>query len=86
MTTLAAAPSRAFAAAANSRYLRYGGASVVAVAADFALFLALVALGLDAPVAASAAYVLGGVVHWVVSSRAVFTQGTARRGTVARPA
>lgn len=61
-------------------WLRYLGASVVALAADTGSFMVLLSAGL-APVAASAiGYCLGIAVHWLVSSRAVFAAQTAERG------
>ncbi|MFY7835165.1 MAG: GtrA family protein [Novosphingobium sp.] len=57
--------------------LRYLLASVGALAVDMGSFLALLALG-TIPVAASAAgYSLGIVAHWLLSSRAVFTDTVA---------
>lgn len=63
--------------AAPSRYLM---ASVVALGFDMASFLALLAAGLAAAPAAALSYSLGIVVHWFISSRAVFTAGVAERG------
>lgn len=63
--------------AAPSRYL---AASVVALGFDMGSFLVLLALGLLAAPAAALSYSLGIVVHWFISSRAVFTSGVAERG------
>lgn len=63
--------------AAPSRYL---AASVVALGFDMASFLALLALGLAAAPAAALSYSLGILVHWFISSRAVFVDGVAERG------
>ena len=62
------------------RLLRYLIASVGALAVDMGAFLALLALG-AAPVGASAlSYTLGIAAHWIMSSRAVFTDSVADRG------
>ncbi len=59
--------------------LRYLLASMGALAVDMGSFLALLALGM-APVFASAAgYSLGIVAHWLLSSRAVFTESVAEK-------
>ena len=63
------------------RWINYLLASVLALGSDAGLFLLLLDGGLT-PVAASAVgYCAGIVVHWVVSSRLVFADGTAARGT-----
>lgn len=59
---------------------RYLGASVVALAFDMGGFLALLAAGTPAAPAAALSYSLGIIVHWLISSRAVFTGGVAARG------
>lgn len=59
---------------------RYLGASAVALGFDMASFLVLLALGLAAAPASALSYSLGIVVHWFISSRAVFTAGVADRG------
>ncbi|MBF9150875.1 GtrA family protein [Novosphingobium jiangmenense] len=57
--------------------LRYLLASVGALAVDMGSFLALLAVG-SAPVIASASgYSLGILAHWLLSSRAVFTETVA---------
>ena len=63
--------------AAPSRYLM---ASVVALGFDMASFLVLLASGFAAAPASALSYSLGIVVHWFISSRAVFTAGVAERG------
>ena len=63
--------------AAPSRYL---AASVVALGFDMASFLVLLALGMAAAPASAVSYSLGIVVHWFISSRAVFVDGVASRG------
>ena len=55
-----------------SQFLRYFGASVVALGADMGVFFALLALGSSAGSAAAVSYSIGIIVHWLVSSRAVF--------------
>lgn len=63
------------------RWLNYLLASVLALGSDAGLFLLLLDAGL-APVTASATgYCAGILVHWVISSRLVFADGTAARGT-----
>ena len=60
--------------------LRYLGASVIALSCDLACFLILLHLG-SAPAPASAlGYGLGIAVHWLVSSRKVFTENVANHG------
>ena len=63
--------------AAPSRYL---AASVVALAFDMGSFLLLLAVGIAAAPASALSYSLGIVVHWFISSRAVFVAGVAARG------
>lgn len=63
--------------AAPSRYL---AASVVALGFDMGSFLVLLAAGMPAAPASALSYSLGIVVHWFISSRAVFTAGVAQRG------
>jgi putative flippase GtrA len=65
---------------ADVRLVRYGIASVGALAVDFGSFLALLALGAPAVAASAAGYGLGIVVHWLLSSRAVFADSVAGRG------
>lgn len=65
-------------------YIRYGLGSVVALGADMGLFIMLLHLG-TAPIPASAtAYMLGVLVHWLISSRLVFTSAAAPRGPARR--
>lgn len=63
--------------AAPSRYL---GASVVALGFDAGSYLILLAIGIPPAAAAALSYSLGILVHWFISSRAVFTVGVAERG------
>ena len=60
--------------------VRYLGASVIALGADMGSFLTLLAIGTAPGPAAAAAYSLGIVVHWLLSSRTVFAAGVASRG------
>lgn len=62
------------------RLVRYLGASVGALAVDMGSFLALLALGSTPAAAAAAGYSLGIVAHWLLSSRAVFSDAVAPRG------
>ena len=63
------------------RWLNYLLASGLALGSDAGLFLLLLDAGL-APVTASATgYCAGILVHWVISSRLVFADGAAARGT-----
>lgn len=57
--------------------LRYLLASVGALAVDMGSFLALMALGMVPVIASAAGYSLGIVAHWLLSSRAVFTDTVA---------
>lgn len=66
--------------AANTVFLRYVAASAFALGVDIGAFLTLLALGLEAALAAAAGYALGIIAHWLVSSRAVFTAGVAGHG------
>ena len=59
---------------------RYLAASVVALGFDMGSFMVLLAAGLAAAIASALSYSLGIVVHWFISSRAVFTSGVAERG------
>jgi putative flippase GtrA len=59
---------------------RYLGASALALAADMAAFLLLLKLGTQPTPASASAYALGILVHWGLSSRAVFADGVARSG------
>ena len=64
----------------DTRLLRYGLASVAALAVDMGTFLALLATGLPAAPASALGYSIGIVTHWLISSRAVFTGRVAERG------
>ena len=62
------------------RLIRYGLASVAALAVDMGLFLALLTTGLAAAPASALGYSIGIVTHWLISSRAVFVGRVAERG------
>ncbi|MDE2435318.1 MAG: GtrA family protein [Sphingomonadales bacterium] len=66
--------------AADIVLLRYLLASVLALGVDMGSFLAMLHVGTPAMLAASIGYSLGIVAHWLLSSRAVFTEGVAQRG------
>lgn len=61
-------------------YLRYVGASVVALAADMGLFLLLLAAGWSAALASAASYSMGIIVHWLISTRLVFVHAAKTSG------
>ncbi|MBW8783624.1 MAG: GtrA family protein [Novosphingobium sp.] len=60
--------------------VRYFAASVLALGVDMGCFLALLALGTAPGPASAAAYSLGIVAHWLLSSRTVFTDAVAAEG------
>lgn len=60
--------------------LRYLAASAAALGVDTAVFLSALRLGVPAAPAAALGYALGIAAHWLLSSRAVFADGLARRG------
>lgn len=62
------------------RLVRYLAASAGALAVDIGSFLALLALGVLPAPAAAAGYSLGILAHWLLSSRAVFSDTVAPRG------
>ena len=62
------------------RLLRYGLASIAALSIDLGLFLVLIALAVPAMLSSAAAYSVGIVTHWLLSSRTVFTDSVAHRG------
>jgi putative flippase GtrA len=63
------------------RFLRYLLASVGALAVDMGSFLALLALGAWPTAASAASYSLGILAHWLLSSRTVFADTVAGRGS-----
>lgn len=66
--------------AADLVLIRYLFASVLALGVDVGTFVALLHGGFAPTAAATAGYSLGIVGHWLLSSRAVFTEGVAQRG------
>jgi len=64
----------------RSTYLRYGAASAAALGIDVGLFLAALIAGVPAVFASVIGYVAGAIVHWWLSSRAVFSSGLADPG------
>jgi putative flippase GtrA len=65
----------------NWTYLRYIVSSAGALAVDMAVFLALFHLGLLPVIASALGYAVGIAAHWMFSSRAVFTDAVAVRGS-----
>ncbi len=68
----------------RATYVRYAAASVVALGADVSLFLALIATDISPTLASGAGYIVGIVVHWLISSRFVFASSTAAHGLARR--
>lgn len=66
------------------RWLAYVAASAIALGTDGGLFLILLDAGLTPVVASSLGYIGGIFVHWLVSSRLVFADGTAAPGSSER--
>ena len=62
-------------------YLRYIGVSAAALGIDMGIFLALIAGGTVATVAAGIGYGTGILVHWLLSSRMVFADRLAQSGS-----
>ena len=65
---------------ARSTWARYLLVSGFALAADIGSFLLLLDAGAPTLVASAAGYSLGIVVHWAMSSRAVFADAVAEKG------
>lgn len=63
------------------RLIRYLLASVGALAVDMACFLALLAVGTWPAAASAVGYCAGIAAHWLLSSRAVFADTVAARGS-----
>jgi putative flippase GtrA len=61
--------------------LRYLVASALALAVDLGSFMVLLAIGAAATPAAAAGYALGILAHWLISSRKVFADSVATRGS-----
>ncbi len=62
-------------------YIRYGAASVIALGCDVGLFLLFLETGLSPAIASALGYGIGILVHWLISSRLVFTDHAAPRGS-----
>jgi putative flippase GtrA len=60
--------------------IRYVGASVVALGSDMGLFLILLGSGWASVPASVFSYMLGIIVHWLISSRFVFSDGARTTG------
>lgn len=65
---------------ADLRAIRYLLASVGALAVDMGSFLALLSLGVWPATASAIGYGAGIIAHWLMSSRAVFSDTVALRG------
>ncbi len=63
------------------RWLTYLLASGLALGSDAGLFLLLLDAGLSPVLASATGYCAGILVHWMISSRLVFADGAAARGT-----
>ena len=63
------------------RLIRYLLASVGALAVDMACFLALLTFGVWPAAATAVGYCVGIAAHWLLSSRAVFADTVAARGS-----
>lgn len=61
-------------------FLRYLSASAMALAADFGVFLLALRFAVPAVAGAVVSYSLGILVHWLISSRAVFSETVAAAG------
>lgn len=64
----------------DARFVRYGLASVGALAVDVGSFLAFMQAGLHPTPASAMGYSLGILAHWLMSSRAVFQDSVAEGG------
>jgi putative flippase GtrA len=65
-------------------YVRYFMASAGALALDTGVFLIALRAGITPVIAAAAGYTAGLIIHWFLSSRAVFTGSLADRGALRR--
>lgn len=63
-----------------NRLIRYGFASVGALAVDVGVFLAMLAANVAAAPASAFGYSFGIIAHWLLSSRKVFQDGVAADG------
>ena len=61
-------------------YTRYIGASAASLAVDFAIFMAMLSIGVPPALAAGCGYVAGIACHWLISSRVVFVGQVAEAG------
>lgn len=61
-------------------FLRYVGASAIALAGDVGLFNLFLLAGWEPAAAAAASYGAGIVIHWLISSRLVFIEGARTAG------
>lgn len=61
-------------------FLRYLGASVVALAGDMGLFLVLLTADWPPAAASATSYAMGIGIHWLISSRLVFVKGACTAG------
>ncbi|HLO20729.1 MAG TPA: GtrA family protein [Sphingomicrobium sp.] len=68
----------------DQMYTRYIGASVASLGVDFAIFMAMLSLGITPALAAACGYIAGIVCHWVISSRMVFVGQVAAVGAARR--
>lgn len=62
-------------------FIRYGVVSVIALAVDLGIFLALLQSGMLSALAAAVGYAVGILAHWMLSSRKVFQDRVSGRGT-----
>lgn len=69
---------------ADIRFIRYLLASIGALAVDMGCFLALLALGVWPAWAGAIGYCAGIAAHWLMSSRAVFSDSVAIVGSARR--
>ncbi|WP_246203019.1 GtrA family protein [Sphingomonas lacunae] len=67
-------------------WLRYLLASIIALLTDTGLFMLLFHMGMAAVMASAIGYCTGIAVHWLISSRTVFAENAAARGTGQRNA
>ena len=63
------------------RLMRYGLASIVALTVDMGVFSVLIFLLAPAVAASAVAYSIGIAIHWLLTSRTVFTDRVAADGT-----
>jgi putative flippase GtrA len=73
-------PRRFAALICRPTYMRYGLASLGALGCDMSLFLLLLHVGVASVPASASGYIFGILVHWLISTRFVFSGGMAARG------